>query len=214
MLQSIKSRLDKHFVACSAVAAAAAVVGVHQQSADAAIIHSGVVNIPIAATTNGLYLNMVTGAINEPGNTGGATVPGWDINPWSSTGFGLFNPAAPAGGVYVSSAPFNAANMVPGALISAANTFSSNTSSNTSQWALNSSNTLIGVRFQNEANANQVHYGWFRVAFGATVTQRTLVEYAYEDVAGAGINAGAVPAPGSLALLALGGLGLAGRRRK
>ena len=78
---------------------------------------------------------------------------------------------------------------------------------------LNSSSNLLGFMFTHEGTA-AVHFGWMRFAFGATAGDRTIVEYAYEDAAGVGIPAGAVPTPGSAALLALGAAGLAGRRRR
>ena len=212
MVSALKSRLDRHFVACSAVAAAATVGGVAQQNAEAAIVYSGVVNINIPSTTAGVYLNVVTGVNNaSPG-----LVPGWDVNPWNSAGLGLFSPAAPAGGVYVVTAANFGANLAPGAPINAANLYGSGSSANNAQWNLNSSNNLVGFRFQNEANGNATHYGWMRISLSTTAGSqpRSIVEYAYENVAGATIGAGEVPAPGTLALLALGAAGLAGRRRK
>ena len=64
-MSNLVKRLDAHFIACAA-AAGAAVVGTAQK-ADAGIVWSGAVKLPIALTTNGLYLNVVTGQINEPG---------------------------------------------------------------------------------------------------------------------------------------------------
>ena len=212
MVQALKSRLDRHFVACSAAAAAATVGGVAQQNAEAAIVYSGVVNINIPSTTAGVYLNVVTGV----NNANPASVPGWDLNPWSTGGLGLFSPTAPAGGVYVVTAANFGANLAPGTPINAASLYGSGSSANNAQWNLNSSNNLVGFRFQNEANGNLTHYGWMRISLAATAAgqPRAIVEYAYENVAGTSINAGAVPAPGSLALLALGAAGLVGRRRK
>lgn len=204
---NLKTRLTKHF-ALAAVATAAV------SSANAQIVHSGIVNLSVPNSINGLYLNVVTGANNLPDGTGGTTVPGWDINPWSTAGFGLFSPSNPAGGAYVITAASTAANMAFGAQISAANSYGSNTSSTSavSQWNLNSDQNLVGFRFFNEANS-QIHYGWARFSFGSTVATRTLVEYAYESTAGAAIGAGVVPAPSAMALLGLGGL-VAGRRRR
>ncbi|MBL9030084.1 MAG: PEP-CTERM sorting domain-containing protein [Phycisphaerae bacterium] len=216
MGQSFKNRLEKHFVACSAAAAAATIGAV--QTADAGIVYSGVVNLNIASTTNGLYLNVVTGAINEPGNTAGGTVPGWDVNPWSSSALNYFSPTAPAGGVYVGNGAGNTANLVPGTLIGAASTYGSGTASTAGALphVLNSSDNIVGFRFQHEGNSNATHYGWMRISLSGTFSAqpRAVVEYAYEDQAGVPIEAGAVPAPASLGLLALGAVGLAGRRRR
>lgn len=202
---NLKTRLTQHF-------ALAAVATVAVSSANAQIVHSGIVNLSVPTTTNGLYLNVVTGQTNLPAGGTGSTVPGWDINPWSSTGFGLFSPANPSGGAYVITSTSNAANMAFGALIGAANTYGSNGTTSIAQWNLNSDQNLVGFRFFNEANS-QIHYGWARFSFGSSVLTRTLVEYAYESTAGAAIGAGVVPAPSAMALLGLGGL-VAGRRRR
>ena len=82
---NLSSRLVKHLAV--AATAAAGVVG----TTNAATVYSGIINLNIPATTNGLYMNVVNGQINEPGNGAGSSVPGWDINPWSSTAFGLFS---------------------------------------------------------------------------------------------------------------------------
>ncbi len=205
----LSNRLAKHF---GAAAAAAVVVG----SANAAIVWSGVVNLEIQSTTNGLYLNVITGANNLPGGTGGSTVAGWDINPWSSTTLNFFNPSNPTGGVYMrASGTSGVSNLAAGTEIGAASTWSFGTAQSTgaNAFVLNSDDNLVGFRFLNEA-AGTIHYGWFRVSLGATLAAqpRILVEYAYESDAGVSIQAGAIPAPGAIALLGL--AGLAGRRRR
>lgn len=206
----LSNRLAKHF---GAAAAAAVVVG----SANAAIVWSGAVNIEIASTTNGLYLNVITGATNMPGSTGGATVPGWDINPWSSSTLNFFNPSNPTGGVYVrtSAATAGVSNLAAGTLIGASSLYTSGVAQTTGSnpFNLNSSSNIVGFRFFNEASST-IHYGWFRVSLAGTLAAqpRALVEYAYESDAGVAIAAGAIPAPGAIALLGL--AGLAGRRRR
>ena len=211
-MSKLAKRLDAHFVACAA-AAGAAVVGT-VQTADAAIVYSGVVNIPVQQTTNGLYINIVThpapGSINEPGNTTGGTVAGWDLNLYSST------PLAWSGGQlnwgYVGTGTSTVSQLAANAPINGATINLTNTG-NMSAFPT-AGGSLFGFRFFNEVAA-QVQFGWGRFikATGASPATGTLVDFAYENTGGS-IGAGAVPAPGSLALLALGALGVAGRRRK
>ena len=212
-LTSLSSRLDSRLAAYAAVATAA-LAAPALPTADAVIVHSGTVNINIPSTTAGIYLNVVTGVFG----TAPAGVSGWDVNPWGSTNLSMFNPATPAGGVYVGSAGYF--NLTMGTLISAASTYSSGTLSATSPNPLqfNSSNNLIGFRFTNEATGI-VNYGWMRISLSGTSGSqpRAIVEYAYENT-GAGIGAGVVPEPSTYALfsvVAAGALGLrAWRRRK
>ena len=203
-LNTLLNRVDTRLAACAAAAGASLAV---VPSSDAVIVYSGVVNLNIAATTNGLYLNVVTGAINEPGNTGGSSVPGWDINPYGSTSLTLFNPAAPAGGVYQGSA--NNFNLALGTLVSAAGPFSSGIFSSAPNF--NSSNNYVGFRFLNEATGI-TNYGWFQISLGATITApRAVVGYAYENT-GASINVGNVPEPSTFALLGVMAAGALGVR--
>ena len=71
----------------------------------------------------------------------------------------------------------------------------------------------LGLSFASGAN---VFYGWVRVSINNSAGSFVVNDWAYEN-SGAGILAGAVPAPGALGLLALGpaGLGiLRGRKRQ
>ena len=75
MNSSLSTRLSRHMLACSAVAAIGAAVGVGQQ-AQAAIVYSGVLNYAIPGNIDGIYVNVQTGATG----TSGSGTPGWDIN--------------------------------------------------------------------------------------------------------------------------------------
>lgn len=207
---SIARRLNKHFAACAAAAAGAAVMGT---AAEAALVHSGPVNIVIPDNLDGLYMNVVTGQTFPP--TGGPGFAGYDINPYSALagGFYLWGPTANtwynAGGTQYF--------LAQGTVIGGAAALFGRPGGGTNfvlngQATLNSDQNLLGFRFVNEANGNQIHHGWIRVQFGANGSDRAIVEYGYEDVAGASIEAGVVPAPGAMALLGL--AGLAGTRRR
>ena len=206
---SLRGRLSRHLVAAAAVATTAG-------AASADIVWSGIVNLNIPSTTNGLYLNVLTGAYNVDGG-GGSTVAGWDVNPWSAATLSFFNPANPTGGVYVrdASTTVGVSNLCFGTVIGEGSTYSAGGAQTTGAFAfnLNSSENLVGFRLFNE-DAGTVHYGWMRIELIDTLNgqPRSVVEYAFESTAGASIAAGVVPAPGVLALLGL--AGLAGSRRR
>jgi MYXO-CTERM domain-containing protein len=196
----LSNRLAKHF---GAAAAAAVVVG----SANAAIVHWADANLTIPNTIDGLYINVETRAT---GSSGGSTA-GWDINPYSSTSLTFFN--ASGAGVFRLPGATSPSNVPVGTMIDSTGAYAggaASTSSAVGAWVLNGSN-YFGFRFV--AADGGTKYGWGRFVIGAALNgaDRMIAELAYED-SGAGIMAGAVPAPGAVALLGL--AGLAGRRRR
>lgn len=208
----LKNRLDAHFASAAAVVAGAAMLGAAHQ-ADAAIVWSGIRNINIPSNVDGVYLNVITGQF---GATGGA-VSGWDVNPYGASNMSFF---ANTGGGYMrafGSSTTLVDNLAFLTVIGASQTFGSGTggveTTGATSMNLNSSENLIGFRFVNEATG-ATHYGWMRIQFtGTSFSQpRAIVEYAFEDTAGASIQAGVIPAPGVLALL--GAAGLIARRRR
>lgn len=187
-------------------------------SVDAAVFSSGPVNITIPGVPPGVFLNVVTGQVG----TSFSGVPGADVNLF---GFGstltvsgpVVNGAqSPTGGFARLNDGLNVANLASGVVIGnlpnmfwqTVNAGITTTSPAGSTFVLNSTNNYAGFRFLNE-NTGQVHYGYLRLSIGATLATRSIIEYAYEDVAGASIL---VPAPSALALL--GAAGLAGSRRR
>lgn len=208
----ISNRLVKHAAIAASVAAAA--------SANAAIVYSGVVNFACAIDIDGTYINVETAQLT---NGPGAGVPGWDVNPYrSSSGSGM-NFFSPTGGgmVSASSGVGPALNLAAGTVIGSTSNFSSSTSTipfgaSAGQWQYGANN-LVGFRFV--SSAGTTHYGWMRFLMGTqpvsgNLVTRTVVDFAYESVAGASIAAGeSIPAPGALALLGVAGLAGARRRR-
>lgn len=216
-MKNLKNRLDAHFASAAALAVGAAMVGAEQR-ADAYIVWSGIININIPSNVDGVYLNVITGQ----SGSAGAAVSGWDVNPYNSTTLSFFSPT---GGGYVRGGGTSATqvdnlafNTVIGASMASPSWGSGAIESGANSatvFNFNSTQNLVGFRFVNEATGS-THYGWMRLQLWSSggVQPRAIVEYAYESVAGASINAGVIPAPGAIAMLGLAGLvGLRRRRR-
>jgi len=72
---------------------------------------------------------------------------------------------------------------------------------------------FAGFRF---SNASGVHYGWVRALVEENSNDITVFDYAYDDTPDTAIaaGAGAVPEPGTMALLLVGACGFVARRRR
>jgi MYXO-CTERM domain-containing protein len=214
----LSNRFEKHVLVAAAVAMGATA------AANAAIVYSGVVNFSCAVDLDGTYINVETGQLT---NGPGAEVPGWDVNPYSTAGGMNFYNSTGGGqmrrpGVTTGTA----GNLALGTVIGAAGSFNTSTGNvygTTAATGLNggwtySSENIIGFKFV--AASGATHYGWMRFLMGAigsaglgnNAPTRTVVDFGYQSVAGESIAAGAVPAPGALALLGV--AGLAGKRRR
>ena len=198
MAELLKARLDRHFVACSAAAAAA--VGGGVQTSDAAIVYRST-PVAIPGTFAGVYLNVFTGV------AGANTTTGWDLNPYYG-GTALYQAT---GAQWVLNGA-SAANLAPGTVIGPTSTFGAGggTAAGTPNFTPGVDG-LIGFRF---VEGTTTYYGWARLNKAASPSgQGQFTNFAFEDTGGS-IAAGAVPAPGSIALMALGAVGLVGRRRR
>lgn len=217
---SFLSRLDRVVgttAAATAAAAGAGVVGTAETAEAALVVVTPGAPIVIPDNIDGLYMNVVTGQTSPPLAPGFA---GYDINPYTATagantGFHLwgptantfYNPQGVVGGNY---------NLPFGTNISGAASAFFRPGGGTNvglQMNLNSTQNCIGFRFANENNGGQIHFGWARLSFGAALGTRSIIEYAYDDVAGTPVQA-CIPEPTTLGLLALGAIGLVSRRRR
>ena len=210
----ISNRFEKHIVAAAAVAMGAAA------AANAAVVYSGIVNFACAVDIDGCYINVQTNTLS---NGPGGGVPGWDVNPYSTSGgMNFFNSTGGGQMRRTGVTTGTAGNLAVGTVIGSAGSFNTgngNVYGATTATGLNggwtySSENIIGFRFV--AAAGTTHYGWMRFAMGAagsagTSMTRTVVDYAYESTAGESITV--TPAPGALALLGVAGLAGARRRR-
>jgi len=189
-MTTLLKRLDTHFAACTAAAAGAALLG-GAQSANAAVVYSGVVNIPIPNTFAGVYLNIATGLTTA---TGGTNV-GMDFNPYQG-GANMWQgpaPALPAQPNRAVGTGLVADNLAAGTPISGASSLVTSTYPTMGNFTVGQAG-IFGLRFWHEgAAANR--FAWVRIIKGANPsTPGTIVDYAYEDT-GAAINAGQGAAP-------------------
>jgi len=197
--------------------------------AQAVVVYSGTLNLAIPNTTAGLYVNVIDGTTYSGPNTF-PSLPGpganFDFNLFGSTAWTLFSPttsgqSAPtvpttSRGYVAATATGAASSLASGVMINGSSVF--NTGSPAASALTTGQLATFGFRFRNENNLadttdDTVHFGWARVILTAGAPG-TLVDYAFESAALTGIQAGVVPEPASLALMAGGLAGLLAWRRR
>jgi MYXO-CTERM domain-containing protein len=199
---SLRGRLSRHLAIAATVAAGAA------GAASADVVYFADQNLIINSDFNGLYLNVLTGAYNTTGGGGGTVEGGWHLNPYGASGLSWFQSTSNGVGYLKASGSTALANLAVGTLIDGSSTYGGGGAS--TNLTLNGT-SIVGFRFTLDGGT---HYGWFRLSLADDYGSqpRSIVDWAYESVAGAAIDAGAIPAPGAVALLGL--AGLAGSRRR
>jgi hypothetical protein len=185
----------------AAYSAAATVAVAAVGSVEAAIVYSGEQNLSIAQFSS-LNLNLDGDAYGDVllknyvfggGNYQGAYVnfsPGKLVT-FSANGLGYVSALASGASIDSSTVGSFIGSMAYGG-------------SNPNAQFNNVSNAFLGLSFASGAN---LYYGWVRVSVNNAAGTFVVHDWAYDN-SGAGIAAGAVPAPGPLALLAAGAAGL------
>ncbi len=183
--------------------------------ARADFVYSGVVSIDIPSSADGLYLDLDSGTFGSSRDS----IAGWDLNIYGIGSMMLagqgdfgFMAAGGASGELIDNLQFRTE-------IGSGSSFAQGPlgieTSGSTAFNFNSSQNLLGFRFRS-SQTGHYHYGWMRLQLaGSDFGQpKAIFEYLWEDTPGTWTNAGVIPAPGALALLAGVPCTLAGRRRR
>lgn len=180
-------------------------------SSQAAVVYSGLRNITVTTTFDGVYLDV------DAGTTSGIETTGWDINPFFG-GEGVANSPdfQPARTTIALDAPI--LNITLGSTVDGSLNFltdfggsDSHIGNGAGQFA-SGTEGYIGFKFTPNDDSG-TFYGWMRVALSNDGSTGVIRDWAYET-SGSGITVGAVPEPSAFALLGLGAAGLLRRKRK
>ncbi|MFN0128000.1 MAG: PEP-CTERM sorting domain-containing protein [Verrucomicrobiales bacterium] len=179
--------------------------------AHAAIVYSGVQNIPIPYTFAGIYVNPLTLATST-------TEPvSFNSSPWINFGFGgvdisngdLLTPVVVAGDVVEN---LFSLTLVDSSLSFTLGASASSTHMGTGAGQFQASTSgYLGFSFRPTVGGS-THYGWAQVTLRDDGSAGDIVAWAYENIPSTAIPVGVVPEPSSSLLLAL--LGLLSCRRK
>jgi hypothetical protein len=185
-----------------------------QHPAQAALVYSGVQNIVIPTTLDGIYINIDNTAVS------GSEFTGWDINPFfGGSGVATHSSFQVARIVADNTAP--ALRFYNGELVSGANTYStgfggfgdpiSHLGVAVNQFSVGQQGYL-GFRFTTDAAAGP-YYGWMRATFTNNMAGGVIHDWMYDD-SGGSITVGSVPEPSRAMLLFVGFVTLISCRRR
>jgi PEP-CTERM putative exosortase interaction domain len=213
----LTSLSNSRWAAYATAGAATVIAGVN--STEAAIHYSGVLNVSFSGTQT-----MPRFALDLPGdsfilghfpnNSGfaGFIVGGLLSAAFRGTSNGPFvYPSHLAAGINIATGVFQ---VNPSTTNGSGGHYFGTLASNAfygGQWR-SADTAFVGFRFN---GGTGIHYGWARLTMNGSGSGNTftLVDYAWGDV-GTALTTGQIPEPGSLGLLALGGIGLMAWRKR
>lgn len=179
-------------------------------SASAAVIYSGLRDILVPFSLDGVYLNLNTGI------TSTTAPPEWSLNAFF--GGEAFGNTAPFQPVRLTTNPGSAIlNLPSNTVVDLSSTIASGFGSSSTHVGLaanqfqNGTEGYLGFAFT-PTSATEPLYGWMRVVLNNDGNPGLIRDWALES-SGTGISVGAIPEPSSL-LVALTGMTLLAFRRK
>lgn len=176
--------------------------------APAAVVYSGLRNIAIPATPDGVYLDLDTGGISS------TLITGWDINIFfggvAISGSADFQPVRSGTGNEDPVQRLDGGTLIVSTLPYATGENGSSTHLGAPGNFQDGVEGYLGFRFTKN-DASGPFYGWMRVTLTANTPGAVIRDWAWES-SGSSIAAGQVPEPSPCALVA-GGLALGLLRR-
>jgi hypothetical protein len=177
----------------------------------AAVIYSGLQNIPISSTFTSVYVDV------DAVTFSGTFASGSDIDAFfGGEAFGNFANFQPVRQtVAVDSA---IVRLLPGATVDGSNTYATGPAGSSDHIGpaidqfQDGETGHLGFRLFTNGGAGP-YYGWMRVNFSNTGANGSIIDWAYEN-SGAAITVGTIPEPSAAVLLGLASLGLAFNRRR
>lgn len=192
-------------------------IAVASTSARAAVIYSGLQDVPVPNDPAGVWFNIATGS-TSPGEP-----LSWNTAPWMNLFFGGTAIGNDDLMIPVITGADQVLNLAMATMVDGTNTYpagesgsSTHVGAGAGQFALGQEG-LIGVRFQATAGG-PVNYGWMRVVIENTGAG-SILDWAYEGTSGVGIPAGftgtlVVPEPARGLMLLAGAIAMLSRRRR
>lgn len=191
--------------------AAAVAAGLVPAAVEAAVVYSGLQDIPIPTTFEGVYID-----IDGVSSSGSPTV-GWDVNPFFGGSVIAYGDdfQAVSGGTS-NTAPtlrLDPGTMVDGTLVYAASPGGSSTHMGAGPDGFaEGAESYFGFRFTTNGSEG-VFFGWVRLVVTANQPGGVVKDWAYDD-SGAPIVVGAIPEPSVALLVGVMPLAFLRRRRR